>query len=85
MRHVSPSADRASHRVALPIEAPSAPEAPGQWVVCGGALREAPGGQVACPLQATPVAIGECLGCHCLVTHAGERDPMTDCVIPEIS
>jgi hypothetical protein len=53
--------------------------------VCGGAFREAPGGLVACPLQGTPVALGECLGCHCLVTHSGERDPMTDCAIPEIS
>lgn len=85
MRSSYPAPARTTHRGALPIGQPSAPVAPGQWVVCGGALREAPGGQVACPLQATPVAIAECLGCHCLVTHAGERDPMTDCAIPEIS
>ena len=85
MRQLPPSADRATRRVALPIEAPSAPEAPGQWVVCGGAIREATGGRVECPLQGTAVALGECIGCHCLVTHSGERDPRTDCAIGEIS
>jgi hypothetical protein len=80
-----PVAVRTTHRIALPIALPSAPEAPGQWVVCGGAFREASGGRVACPLQGTPVAIGECLGCHCLVTHSGERDPGTDCATTELS
>lgn len=85
MRHSQPSAARASRRVALPIERASEPEAPGQWVVCGGAVREATDGRVICPLQGTAVALGECIGCHCLVTHSGERDPLTDCVLPEIS
>jgi hypothetical protein len=81
----SHSAAHTTHHVALPIGLPSPPDAPGQWVVCGGAFREAPGGRVACPLQGTAIAIGECLGCHCLVTHSGERDPLTDCAIPELS
>lgn len=85
MRSSHSAAARTTHRVALPIGQPRAAVAPGQWVVCGGAFREAPGGLVACPLQGTPVALGECLGCHCLVTHSGERDPMTDCAIPELS
>lgn len=79
------SAARSGHRVALPIDAPSAPDALGQWVVCGGAIREVTDGRVACPLQGTAVALGECIGCHCLVTHSGERDPRTDCAIGEIS
>lgn len=85
MRRLPPFAERATRRVALPIEVPSAPEAPAQWVVCGGAIREATGGRVACPLQGAPVALGECFGCHCLVTHSGERDPRTDCAVGEIS
>lgn len=85
MPHSHPSAARATRRVGPPIDAPSAPDALGQWVVCGGAIREVTNGQVACPLQGTAVALGECLGCHCLVTHSGERDPLTDCAIPEIS
>lgn len=84
MRHPHPSAARASRRVAVPIGMPSTPEPSGQWVVCGGAVREVAGGRVACPLQGTAVTLGECLGCHCLVTHSGERDPRTDCAIPEI-
>lgn len=85
MRHSPRSATRVSHRAALPIDAQGALEAPGQWIVCGGAIREATAGRVACPLQGTAVTLGECLGCHCLVTHSGERDPLTDCVIGEIS
>lgn len=85
MRQLSPSSDRGTRRVAVPIEAPGAPEAPGQWVVCGGAIREATGGRVDCPLQGRAVALGECIGCHCLVTHSAERDPLTDCAIGEIS
>jgi hypothetical protein len=50
-----------------------------------GHIREVTNGTVACPLQGTAVTIGECLGCHCLVTHAGERDPLTDCALPELS
>ncbi len=85
MRHSHPSADQVSRRVALPIDAPSASDAPGQWVVCGGAIREVTDGKVICPLSGTPTSLGECIGCHCLVTHSGERDPLTDCAIPEIS
>lgn len=84
MRHAHPSTVRASHRVAVPIEVPGA-AAPGQWLVCGGAIREVTsGGRVVCPLHGAAVTIGECLGCHCLVTHSGERDPMTDCALPEL-
>jgi hypothetical protein len=85
MRHAHSSAARASHRVAVPIDIPNPPDAAGQWVVCGGAIREVTDGRVICPLQGRAVALGECLGCHCLVTHSGERDPLTDCVIGEIS
>ena len=85
MRHPHPSAPGASHRVAVPIDVPSAPDPLGQWVVCGGAIREVTDGRVACPLQGTAVSLGECLGCHCLVTHSGERDPLTDCALPDIS
>ena len=85
MRHAHSSMVRSSHRVALSIDVPGAPDGPGQWVVCGGAIREVTDGAVVCPLQGTAVTIGECLGCHCLVTHSGERDPMTDCVLPDLS
>ena len=85
MRHSHTSAAPPTHRVAVPIDVPSALESPGQWVICGGAVRETIDGRVACPLQGTAVALGECIGCHCLVTHSGERDPLTDCVLPEIS
>jgi hypothetical protein len=83
--HSHSSAARASRRVALPIDVPSAPDPLGQWVVCGGAIREVTDGRVTCPLQGTAVALGECIGCHCLVTLSGERDPRTDCAIGEIS
>lgn len=85
MRHAHSSTVRARHRVAVPMDIPDAPDPPGQWVVCGGAIREVTDGGVVCPLQATAVTIGECLGCHCLVTHSGERDPLTDCALPELS
>lgn len=85
MRHSHSSAANTSHRVAVPMDMPSAQDALGQWIVCGGAIREVTDGRVTCPLQGTAVALGECLGCHCLVTHSGERDPLTDCAIPEIS
>lgn len=84
MRHSSPSAPRATRRVALPIDSAALAE-PGQWVVCGGAVRDATGGRVTCPLQGRAVTLGECIGCHCLMTHSGERDPLTDCAIGEIS
>lgn len=88
MRHSHSSAARGTPRVAVPIHAPGppdAPDAPSQWVICGGAIREAVGGRVSCPLQGRAVALGECIGCHCLVTHSGERDPLTDCVLPAVS
>lgn len=85
MRQSHSSAPHTSKRVAVPIGAPAPPDAAGQWVVCGGAIREVTGGRLTCPLQGTAVALGECLGCHCLVTHSGERDPLTDCAIPEVS
>lgn len=85
MPHSHSSAASADHRVAVPIDVSSAPDALGQWVVCGGAIREVTDGRVSCPLQGTAVALGECIGCHCLVTHSGERDPRTDCAIGEIS
>lgn len=85
MRHAHPSMVRVTRRVAVSIEVPGAADAPGQWVVCGGAIREVTKGTVVCPLQGTAVTIGECLGCHCLVTHSGERDPLTDCALPELS
>lgn len=85
MRHSHSSAPHGTPRAAVPIHARGALDAPSQWVVCGGAIREAIGGRVNCPLQGTAVALGECIGCHCLVTHSGERDPLTDCVLPEIS
>lgn len=85
MRRPHPSTTRPSHRVAVPIDVPSPPEAPGQWVMCGGAIRDATDGRVSCPLYGTAVMLGECIGCHCLVTHSGERDPLTDCAIGEIS
>jgi hypothetical protein len=85
VRHSQSSGVGTSHRVALPIDLPSAPDPLGQWVVCGGGIREVTGGRVTCPLNGTAVALGECLGCHCLVTHSGERDPLDDCAIGEIS
>ena len=85
MRHSHSSAARTGNRVAVPIDSSTPPDVAGQWVVCGGAIREVTDGRVTCPLQGTPVALGECIGCHCLVTHSGERDPLTDCVIGEIS
>lgn len=85
MRHAHSLKVRARHRVAVSIEVPGAPDAPGEWVACGGAIREVTDGTVACPLHGTAVTIGECLGCHCLVTHSGERDPQTDCALPELS
>jgi hypothetical protein len=84
VRHAHPSTPRAGRRVALPIEVAGA-EASGEWVVCGGAIREVTSGVIVCPLQGFAVTIGDCLGCHCLVTHSGERDPMDDCVLPEVS
>lgn len=84
MRHAHPSMARA-RRAAVSIEVRDAPDAPGQWVVCGGAIREVTNGMVLCPLHGTPVTIGDCLGCHCLVTHSGERDPVTDCALPDLS
>ncbi|MGZ8564023.1 MAG: hypothetical protein ACXWWU_10440 [Candidatus Limnocylindria bacterium] len=85
MPHSHSSAPRVGHRVALPIDVPGAPDPLGQWVVCGGAIREVTDGRVTCPLQGTAVALGECIGCHCLVTLSGERDRQTDCAIGDIS
>lgn len=85
MRSPHPATFQANRRVPLPIEMPSPSAAPGQWVVCGGGIREVSDGRISCPLSGTAVALGECLGCHCLVTHSGERDPQSDCAIGEIS
>ena len=85
MRHSHPSTAHPGQRLALPIDVTGGRDTAAQWVVCGGATREATGGRVACPMQGVAVTLGECLGCHCLVTHSGERDPLTDCAMPEIS
>lgn len=85
MLHAHPSTLRASRRMAVSIESAGPFDAPGQWVVCGGAVREVTNGDIVCPLQGTAVTVGDCLGCHCLVTHSGERDPLTDCALPDLS
>ena len=52
------------------------------WIVCAGHTRDVIDERVICPRLGS-VTLGDCLGCHLLVTVARERDVRRGCSVAE--